>query len=705
MVRLRLFIASVLLAGTVLSQDAAAPKPPTAKKVPHKIDLNGDTRTDDYFWLKDKTNKEVIKHLEAENAYTKAMTQRLEPLRDTIYKEMLGRIKQTDTQVPVRDNGYWYYSRTEEGKQYSIHCRKKGTLEASEEVILDANELAKGEKFLSVGERKVSDDGNLLAFTSDTTGFREYELSVKDLKTGKVIETKFVKAPQVEWAADNKTLFYLTEDEAKRAHKVWRHTVGQPKEKDTLLYEEKDELFWMELSRSSDDKYLFHNSTSFTSGEERFLPADKPDGEWKTLLKREEGHEYSADHRDGKFYIRTNKGALNFRIVTCPVDKTDPANWKDLVAHDPAIFVEGLALFKDFAVISERQEARPQLRVIDLKTGLPHRVEFTEPVYDAAMGANPEFDSPTFRFTYSSPLIPPSTYEYDPGTGGRKLLKRTEVLGGYDPAGYATERIYATSPDGTKVPISLVYKKGLKRDGSAPCLLYGYGSYGITIPIDFDSQVFSLLDRGVVYAWAHIRGGSDMGRAWYDAGKMLNKQNTFTDFIACADHLVHEKYCSRDRLAIQGASAGGLLMGAVLNRRPDLCKAAVLQVPFVDVINSMSDETLPLTVQEFQQWGNPKKKAEYEYMKQYCPYSNLRATSYPAMLVMTSLNDSQVLYHEPTKYVAKLRTLRTDSRPLLLKCNMDAGHGGASGRYDKLKEEAFWMSFVLDQMGIGSNSN
>jgi oligopeptidase B len=698
MFRFRLALVVALCAAPIFAQDA--PKPPTVKKDPHKLELHGETRTDDFFWLKDKKNPDVIKYLEAENAYTAAMTKKTEAFRDALYKELLGRIKQTDRAVPARDRGYWYFSRTEEGKQYPIFCRKKGSLEANEEVILDANELAKGEKFLNVGERKASDDCNLLAYTTDTTGFREYELSVKDLRTGKLIETKLVKAPQVEWAADNQTLFYLTEDDAKRAHKVWRHTLGQPKEKDTLLYEEKDELFWLELARSHDQQYLFHTSVSFTSGEQRFLKASTPTGEWKTILPRKEGHEYSADHRDGKFHIRTNQDALNFRIVTCPVDNTDPAGWKDLLAHDPGIYVEGLTLFKDFAVVNERQDANAQLRVIDFRTGLPHRVELAEPVSDTGVGLNPEFDSASVRITYSSPVTPPTEYEYDMATGARKLLKRTEVPGGFDSSAYQTERTHATSPDGTKVPISIIFKKGLKRDGTAGCLLYGYGSYGIPLEAGFTSSIFSLLDRRMVYAWAHIRGGTDMGRAWYDNGKMRNKQNTFTDFIACADHLVKEKYCARDKLAIQGGSAGGLLMGAVLNRRPDLCKAAVLQVPFVDVLTTMTDETLPLTTQEFQQWGNPKVKGDYEYMRQYCPYTNLRSTAYPSILVMTSLNDSQVMYHEPTKYVAKLRTLKTGSNPLLLKCNMDAGHGGASGRYDHLKEVAFWMAFVLDQTGM-----
>jgi len=419
-----------------------------------------------------------------------------------------------------------------------------------------------------------------------------------------------------------------------------------------------------------------------------------------SILPRAKDHEYSADHRAGKFYIRTNKDALNFRVVTCPVGDTDPKNWKDFVAHDPGVYVEGLTLFHDFAVVHERQDANSQLRVIDLKTGLPHRVEVAETAFHVGVSNNPEFDTASMRINYSSPTTPPTEYEYDMATWARKLLKRTEVPGGFDPSAYQVERTWATSPDGTKVPISVVFKKGIPRDGTAWCLLYGYGSYGIPLDAEFNSGIFSLLDRGMVYAYAHIRGGTDLGRAWYDDGKMHHKQNTFVDFVACADHLVKEKYCSRDKLAIQGGSAGGLLIGATLNRRPDLCRVAVLQVPFVDVLTTMTDESLPLTVQEFQQWGNPKVKADYEYMKQYCPYTNLRATAYPSILVMTSLNDSQVLYHEPTKYVAKLRTLKTDANPLVLKCNMDAGHGGASGRYDRLKEQAFWMAFVLDQTGL-----
>lgn len=701
MIRYRFTLLALLLGPLVAwGIDPTVATPPVAKKEPYKTELHGDIRIDDYFWMKDKSNPAVIKYLEAENAYTAAVMKTTEKLQDKLYKEFLGRIKQTDEDVPYKNRGYWYYIRTVEGQQYPIYCRKKGTLEAREEILFDCNALAKGHKYFSIGQVRVSDDGNLLAYSTDTTGFREYELSVKDLRTGRTIESKLVRTPQFEWAADNQTLFYLTEDEAKRAHKVWRHTLGTPKEQDQLIYEEKDEQFWLDLSRSRDDRYLFHTSTSYTSTEQRFLPADKPDGEWKTILKRQANHEYDADHRDGRFYIRTNKDATNFKVVTCPVEKTELSAWADLVKYDPTVFIEDVAVFKNHLVLSARVGGLPQLIVRDLTTSDTHTVEFQEPAYEVMLTANPEFDTPTIRFVYTSLITPDSEFEYNLTTKARKLLKKKEVLGGYDPANYTTERVFATATDGTKVPISLVYRKGVKRDGTAPCLLYGYGSYGLSNTVEFDPIRVSYLDRGVVYALAHIRGGSELGRTWYDDGKMLKKMNTFTDFIACADYLVKEKYCSRHRLAIQGASAGGLLIAVCLNLRPDLCKAAVLGVPFVDAITTMLDESIPLTVQEFQQWGNPKVKAEYDYLKQYCPYTNLKKTAYPAMLVVTSLNDSQVMFHEPTKYVAKLRTLKTDKNPLLFKCNMDAGHSGASGRYDHLKEDAFEMAFVLDQMGI-----
>lgn len=699
---LRYALAFALLAPAVAAVAIDPPgPPPVAKPVPHELLQHGDKRIDNFFWIKEKTNKDVLKYLEAENAYTAAALKPTEAFQKKLYDEFLSRIKQTDQDVPVRDRGYLYYSRTVEGKQYPIRCRKKGTgYDATEEVLLDGNELAKGEKFFAFGGMKVSDDGNLLAYATDVTGFREYTLFVKDLRTGKLVEDKLVKGPSFEWAADGKTLFYTTEDEAKREHKVWRHVVGTPKEKDALLYEEKDELFWLTLGKSRDGKMLFHSSVSFTSTEVRYLPADKPEGEWRPILNREPNHEYDADHRDGTFYIRTNKGATNFKVVTCPVGKPDPANWTDLAPYDPKAYIEGVAVFKGHVVMPARVGGLTQLLVHDLATGKRQAIALGDHPHDVTLGNNPEFDTTKLRYTYTSLNEPDAEYEYDLATRIRKRLKVKEIPGGYNPADYATERVSAVATDGTAVPISLVYRKGLKRDGTAPCLLYGYGSYGLNMPMDFDPVRVSYLDRGAVYAIAHIRGGSDMGRSWYDDGKMLKKMNTFTDFVACADFLVKEKYCAREKLAIEGASAGGLLIAVTLNLRPDLCGAAVLKVPFVDAITTMLDESLPLTVQEFQQWGNPKVKAEYDYLKTYCPYTNMKKAAYPAMLVMTSLNDSQVLFHEPTKYVAKLRTLRTDKNPFLLRCNMDAGHGGASGRYDHLKEDALALAFVLDRMGI-----
>ncbi len=697
------FIASVCLVGTVpcLAIDPTVAKPPVAKVVPYKTELHGDTLIDHYYWLREKKNPEVLAYLKAENEYTAAVMKPTEAFQERLYKEMLGRIKQSDVTVPAFENGFWYYTRTEEGKQYAIHCRRKGSMDSPEEIFLDGNEIAAGKKFFGLGAVHVSDDGTLVAYVADFSGFREYFVTVKDLRNGRLIEERFVQSPNIEWAADNKTLFYVTEDDAKRPHKLWQHSLGQPKEKDVLVFEEKDELFTLQLNRSRDNKYLFHTSESSTTSEQAFLPADKPTGEWKVIRPRVEGHEYTADHRDGKFYIRTNTDkATNFKVMTCPATKTDAGEWKDLLPYNSKILVNSVSMFKDFAVIGESEGGLTELRVFDFAGGANHRLIFTEPVYDVSMTDNPDFAASSFRFQYTSLVKPDSIFEYDPSKKKSRLLKETPVLGGYDATKYQSERILATASDGTKVPISLVYRKGIERDGKAPLLLYAYGSYGYTLPVDFESSRLSLLDRGVIYAQAHIRGGSDMGREWYDNGKLMHKKNTFTDFIACADHLVKEKYCSRDRLAIQGGSAGGLLIGATVALRPDVCKVGVLQVPFVDVINTMLDETLPLTTQEFLEWGNPKQKPAYEYMKSYCPYSNMTKRDYPSILVTTSLNDSQVMYWEPAKYVAKMRAMKTDKNPLLFRCNMDGGHGGYSGRYEKLKEQAFVFAYVLDQIGV-----
>jgi oligopeptidase B len=692
----RLLLVLPVLAGFASADNPPEPKPPIARKVPHVTKIHGDVRTDNYRWLQDKKKPEVIAYLEAENAFTAAKTRHLKEFRERFYKEALGRIQQTDQAVPVRERGYFYYTRTVEGKQYPIHCRKKGSLDATEEVILDGNVLGKGARFFSVGGTAVSDDANFLAYTTDLSGFREYHLSVKDLRTGKLLEDRRRKVAGFAWAADNKTLFYVTEDAAKRPHRLYRHVAGA--DKDDLVYEEKDELYRMHVRRSRDRRYLFAVSKSSITSEVRYLPANKPARPLTMILPRKDGHEYSVDHRDGLFYIRTNRDAKGFRLVTAPVE--NPTRWKDLVAHRADVTIEGVQLFRDFAVLSERENGLPHLAVRDLKTGETHRVTMPEPVYSVFAAGPPEFDSPTFRFSYTSLVTPRSVFDYDVKARKRNLLKQDKVLGGYDATKYTTERIFATAKDGVKVPISLVYRKQTPRDGTAPLWLLGYGSYGASIPVVFSPMNLLLLDRGVILAWAHIRGGSDLGKAWHDDGKMMKKRNTFTDFIACADHLVAARYTNRNRLVIEGRSAGGLLIGAVLNLRPDLCKVAVLGVPFVDVVNTMLDASLPLTVQEYLEWGNPNVKAEYDYIKSYCPYTNLKAAAYPAVLVTTSLNDSQVMYWEPAKYVAKLRTLNTGKGPVLFECNMAGGHGGHSGRYDALMERMFKTAFVLEQLGI-----
>jgi oligopeptidase B len=678
-----------------------ASQAPAATAKPYRFDFHGKQIEDPYYWLKDKKNPEVIRYIESENAYREQLTGKLKPFADKLYREMLSHIKQTDLSVPVRDNGYWYYNRTQEGQQYPIFCRKKGALSAAEEILLDVNKLAEGKKFLSVRPVGPSDDGNLYAYLTDVTGFREYYLSVKNLKTGKLLEDKFVKVAEAEWAGDNATLFYVTEDAAKRPHKLFRHTLGRPKENDQLVYEEKDELYELSVSRTHDKKFLVHTSTSSTTTEQSILDGRTPAGEFKVVAPRKGGMEYSVDHRDGLFHIRTNKdGAVNFKWMICPVADTNPGGWSDFEPYKPSVFLERIALFKDFGVVEEREAGVPQLRVYDFHTKRSYRIPFPEQSYAVNLGANPEFDTANIQFDYTSLVTPRSVFEFNLATRERKLLKQTEVPGGFDAKNYVSERINATAPDGAKVPISIVYRKGLVKDGKAPIFLYSYGSYGISTDPSFDPTRLVLLDRGVVFALAHIRGGSDLGRHWYLDGKLMRKKNTFTDFIACADELVREKYGARDRLAIEGRSAGGLLIGAVLNFRPDLCKVAHLGVPFVDLINTMLDESLPLTVQEFLEWGNPKEDAAGRYMLEYSPYDNLARTAYPSILVTTSLNDSQVLFHEPTKYVARLRTLKTDKNPLILKCNMDAGHHGASGRYEALREKAYELAFILNELGI-----
>jgi len=612
---------------------------------------------------------------------------------------MLARIKETDESVPYRRHGYWYYQREVQGLQYPIYCRRKGSMQAPEEVMLDVNELAKGHAFTSVGLIDVSPDASKLAYTVDFTGFRQYTLHVKDLAAGELLRDTAARVTSTAWAADARTLFYVEEHETtKRSYRLHRHSLGEPSA--VLVYEEADELYDIGVGDTRSEKYIVLGITSKDTSEMRVLRADDPADELRVIEPRRAGHEYYLDHHGDEFFIRTNDKARNFRLVRAPAASPSSANWKQVVAHRPLVMLEEVDCFRDFWVMLERDKGLLKLRVTDFASGESHFIAFDEEVYSAHPGANHEYDTATLRFVYESLVTPRSWYDYDVAARTRTLLKRQPVLGGYNPDDYASKALTAVAKDGTRIPISLVYRKRLRGKGAQPLLLYGYGSYGIPIDPWFSPSRISLLDRGVIYAIAHVRGGGERGRTWYDAGKLLQKKNTFTDFVACAESLVRRHYTARDKLVIQGGSAGGLLVGAVLNLRPDLFKAAVMQVPFVDVVTTMLDASLPLTVGEYLEWGNPNEERFYRSMRSYSPYDNLKTRSYPAILVETSLNDSQVMYWEPAKYVAKLRTLKNDRNPLLLKTIMEAGHGGASGRYDALKELSFTYTFVLDQFGL-----
>jgi oligopeptidase B len=674
-------------------------QPPVAPVIPHHETRFGTTVTDNYFWLRDKSNPEVIKYLEAENAYTAAMTQNLKPFEDALYTEMLAHIKQTDLSVPVRRGDYLYYSRTEEGKQYPIECRKKGSLEAREEVLLDLNEMGQGKKFVGIGRFVVSDDQNLLAYTIDYVGYRQFSLHVKDLRTGVTLPDTMERVDGVVWAADNRTLFLTTEDEVtKRDNRAWRHTLGQ-KEFDPL-YEEKDETFQIEMGKTRDKKYILLGSTSTDTTEMRYLKADQPRADFTVFLPREAKHRYFLDHRENLFYIRSNKDAKNFQVFTAPEDNPGPKNWKVFIPYDKDVLIEDIDLFRDFAVSVETSQALNRLRIFDFKAGTWRAIAFPEEIYAAFPGNTPDFDSTTYRYSYQSMITPPSVFDYNTLDGKSVLLKRQEVPG-YDAAQYATERQWVTVRDGVKVPLSIVYKKGFTHDGTRPLFLNAYGSYGLAESASFSSARLSLLDRGLAYVTAHIRGGNDLGEQWHDDGRLMNKKNTFNDFIDCAEFLIQQRWTSKDRLLIEGGSAGGLLMGAVVNMRPDLFKAVHLAVPFLDVMNDMMDPSLPLTTTDYPEWGNPSDKAAYDYILSYSPYDNVHAAAYPAMLFTESLNDSQVAYWEAAKFVAKARTLNTDANPILLKMKMDpAGHGGASGRYDRLRDTAFEYAWLLSQVGI-----
>jgi len=677
------------------------PSPPVAKKIPHVTEINGHQLTDNYFWLREKSNPEVRAYLEAENAYTDALMKPTEPLQKKLYDEMLSRVKETDVEVPYKEGDFFYYIRTEAGKQYPIRCRKKISADASEEVLLDVNELAKGQAFMTVQAFTVSTDGNLLAYSYDNTGFRQFNLAVKDLRTGQTLTDHAERVGSVVWANDNRTVFYTQEDAvSKRQYRLYRHTVGSS-DPDTVVYEEPDEKFTVRAFKTRSEAYIIMELRSHTTSEARYIPAKDPAADWKTIEPRRQGVEYYADHNSDSFYIRANDTGRNFRLVTAPVTDPGSKNWHEAMAHNAAIMLDEMDMFRSFMVLYERENGLPQIRVVDLRNGHSRRLSFPEPAYDVRPYTNRVYDTSEFRYAYESPITPASVFSYDMETGASQMLKQKEVPGGYDRNKYEVEQIYTTASDGTKIPVSVLHLKGAKLDGAGPLYLYGYGSYGISLDMWFSSNIFSLVDRGVTYAVAHIRGGGEMGKAWHDAGKMMNKKNTFSDFTAVAEDLTKRGYGSKDKLVIEGGSAGGLLMGAVLNLRPDLFHAAVVKVPFVDVMNTMLDESLPLTVGEFEEWGNPKEKPAFDYMITYSPYDNVEAKAYPNMLVKTSFNDSQVMYWEPAKYVAKMRATRTDHNTLVFKTNLSpAGHGGASGRYDRLHEASFDYAYILTQMGI-----
>jgi len=675
--------------------------PPEARIEPKIDTLFGQEMVDDYYWLRQRDNPEVIEYLKAENAYTEAVMKPTEKLQEKLYEEMVSRIKETDLSVPIKRDDYYYYSRTEKGKQYKIHCRKKGGLDGEEEILLDENQLAEGKDYMHLGVYEVSPDHKLLAYATDTAGSERYTLQVKDLETGKLLPDVIDSVgTSFQWANDNKTFFYTIHDEAWRPFKLYRHVLGDDVKNDVLVYHEPDEAFSLSIRKSKSMKYLFVYLGSMTTTEIRYLNADNPAGEFKLVHPRQQDMEYYMTHHDDKFLIVTNDNAKNFKLIQAPVSDPSKKNWKELVPHRKSVKLDGIEVFKDFLVSYERENGLKQITIRDFSTNQTHRVEFPEPVYTFWSEYNPEYSSQLLRFNYSSYVTPSSVFDYNMKTKDRELKKQDEVLGGYDPEQYQSEQIFATAKDGTRIPISMVYRKGMVKDGNNPLYLYAYGAYGASSEPYFSSNRVSLLDRGFVFAIAHVRGGGEMGRFWYEDGKLLHKKNTFTDFIAVAEHLIAEKYTSTEKLIISGVSAGGLLIGSVVNMRPELFKTVIADVPFVDLINTMLDPSIPLTVIEYEEWGNPNKEEYFDYMLSYSPYDNIQAKEYPNMLVLAGLNDTRVQYWEPAKLTAKLRAMKTDNNRLLLKTNMGTGHGGASGRYDRIKEVAFEYAFILDIVGI-----
>ncbi len=703
--RLSWLVAAVAAVAAAPAQQAPTVQPPMAAVRPTELKLHGHVRTDEYYWLRERENPEVIRYLEAENAYTDAMTAHTKTLQDRLFEEIKARIKQTDVSVPYRQGGYFYYTRFVEGKNYPIYARKRGSLDAPEQVMLDGNALGEGKPFFQVMGWQVSSGEDLLAFAVDTIGRRIATIRVKNLSTGALLPDVIPSVTgNLAWAEDNRTLFYTKQDSVTlRWDRIYRHVLGTDPAKDEVVFNEADETFSAFVFKTKSRRYVMIGSSQTLADEYRYIDARQPAGQFRVFLPRRRGHEYRVDHFGDAFYIRTNDGARNFRLMRTPVARTDRASWQEVIPHREDVFLQGFEIFKDYLVMSERKDGLVQLRVRPWSGAAEHYLDFGEPAYFAGIGTNPEFDTRILRYGYSSLTTPSSTYDYDMETRRKTLLKREEVLGGFDPANYVTERLYATARDGIRVPVSLVYRKGVERRFPAPTLLYGYGSYGSSSEATFSSLRLSLLDRGFVYAIAHIRGGQELGRQWYEDGKLLKKKNTFTDFIDVGEHLVAKRYTTPDRLFAQGGSAGGLLIGAVLNLRPDLFKGAIAGVPFVDVITTMADASIPLTTGEYDEWGNPNDSTYYRYMLSYSPYDNVERKAYPNLLVTAGLHDSQVQYFEPAKWVARLRAMKTDTNRLLLKTNMEAGHGGASGRYQRWREIAFQYAFLLDLAGLAES--
>jgi len=692
----------LLIGITILSCKNTSIQPPDAKKIAKELTIHGDTRIDNYYWLNERENPEVISYLEAENNYTNAILKPTEQLQEKLFNEMKSRIKEDDESVPYKDNGYFYYSRYETGKEYPIYCRKKNSLEAPEEIMLDVNQLAEGHDYFQASGLNVSPDNKLLAYGVDTVSRRNYTIYIKNLETGELLpEAISNTVGYAVWANDNATIFYVKKDEITlRSYQIYRHELKNSSVFDVLVYQENDETFSTYITKTKSDKYLLIGSGSTLSDEYRFLDANNPKGDFKIIQPRERGLEYKISHFGDYFYIRTNIDAQNFKLVKTPVTKTTKENWKDVIPQNENAYLENIEIFKDFLVVEERKDGLNQMRIIKWSDNSEHNLDFGEETYSAYISTNPDFDSKLLRYGYSSLTTPTSTIDYNMVTREKTIKKEQEVLGGFDKSNYESKRIFAKANDGKKIAMSIVYRKGLELDGTNPALIYGYGSYGATMDPYFSSTRLSLLDRGFVYAIAHVRGEQYYGRQWYEDGKLLNKKNTFTDFNSCAEYLIEQGYTSSEKLFAMGGFAGGLLMGAIANMRPDLYKGIIAAVPFVDVVTTMLDESIPLTTSEFDEWGNPKDSIFYEYMLSYSPYDQVKAQDYPAMLVTTGLHDSQVQYFEPAKWVAKLRDKKTDKNVLLLYTNMEAGHGGASGRFQALKEYALEDAFIFQQLGI-----